>query len=157
MLDFFLSEWTITYYLSLSSFLHPLVMAAFELTINYYHGIADATKAVLVIQLHVLFGIFWNIPSPSIFGTDTIVWIWPPWKGCSSWKSKAKRDGNIRKIRILSRVNHIPTWRGFFASKKVIGRGKSRKIGIILFLTQMEGSSPFRPGHSSDLLSRQNT
>ena len=54
-------------------FLHPLVMAAFELTINYYHGIADATKAVLVIQLHVLFGIFWNIPSPSIFCTDTIV------------------------------------------------------------------------------------
>ena len=68
----FLSELSlITYHYH--RFLHPLVMAAFELTINYYHGIADATKAVLVIQLHVLFGIFWNIPSPSIFGTDTIV------------------------------------------------------------------------------------
>ena len=54
----------ITYHYHL--FLHPLVMAAFELTINYYHGIADATT---------------------------------------------KRDGEIRKIRILSRVKHIPTWR----------------------------------------------
>ena len=41
-------------------FLHPLVMAAFELTINYYHGIADA-HAVLVIQLHVLFGNVWRL------------------------------------------------------------------------------------------------
>ena len=54
-------------------FLHPLVMAAFELAINYYHGIADATKAVLVVQLHVLFGNFWRLtyhPPPFLALTE---------------------------------------------------------------------------------------
>ena len=118
-------------------FLHPLVMAAFELTINYYHGFADAKK--LFRSSNFMFCLEFleaNIPPPSFFGTDTMVWILPTLKGMFLLENPRPRGmDKIRKtdekIRILSRVNHIPTWRGFFASKKIIGRGKSRKIGII--------------------------
>ena len=63
-------------------FLHPLVMAAFELTINYYHGIADAKK--LFWSSNFMFCLEFleaNIPHPSFFGTDTMVWILPTLKG----------------------------------------------------------------------------
>ena len=131
---FFLLEWTITYHLSLSSFFAAFGDCRFWAHHQLLSWHCGCNKSCFG---HPTSCFVWNFLEHTI---PLHFWHWHNRldfahleRDVSSWKSKAKRDGNIRKIRILSRVNHSPTWRGFFANKKIIGRGKSRKIGIIFY------------------------
>ena len=121
-------------------FLQPLVIAAFELTINYYHGIADAHKSCkMVIQLHVLFGIFWRLTyhgyhTPPFLALTQSFRFCPPWKGCfflkiqgqEGWRTYEKYEFFLEWIIVQHGGDFLPI-------TKIIGRGKSRKIGIIFY------------------------